>query len=345
MFKKLHDIAKEYVKKDFVQDKFDEIYPFGLSDLPNVKYKSFGEKNPDKTFYVIYREAMHSGFFSNFDCIVRHIKSIEGTNLIPVVDFKNFKTLYNEENPINDTQNAWEYYFEQPSGYSLEEVYQSKHVLFCDGQFPHNIKIKPEEINEAYKKAFKVKNYVLDLVNKYEEKFENNKVVGVHFRGKDMNICPNHWFGPTIKQMFKYTDEIITKYNIDKIFLITEEKLYLDAFIKKYGNMVIYSDALRVPKINIFNITPRENHRYLLGLEVLIDFILLLKCKGILSTKSNIGDIAKIINSDYDFSYYLYNGSNSKNRYIAKYLYRIKKLLPKGFGGLLDEIKIIENMG
>lgn len=340
MFKAIHDKARAYVQKDFVQDRFDGIYPFGLSDLPSVKYKSFGEKNPDKVFFVIYRTPYEAGFFSNFNHVVGFLKLIEGTSLIPVVDFENFKTFYNTEDPINGTKNSWEYYFEQLSPYSLEEVYQSKNVLFCDGKYPHSAKFTNEEKIEYFKRTFRVKQDILEQIKEYDKFFDDNRVLGVHFRGKDMNIFPGHPFAPSEKQMFKYTDEIIEKYKINKIFVATDEKTYLDNYIKRYGEMVFYANILRTEKINTFNINPRDNHRYLLGKEVLTDMLLLLKCNGLLHGDSNITGSAKVLNPDYEFSYCIYNGKNAKNKYAARYLYQIKKLLPKNFGGLSEEVTI-----
>lgn len=340
MFKKIHDALRKYIKKDFVQDKFNGIYPFGLNDIPFTKYKSFGEKNPDKVFYVIYRTPYEAGFFSNFSHVVGHLKLIEHTNFIPVVDFKNFKTFYNTEKPVNGTENSWEYYFEQPSKYSLDEVYQSKNVLFCGGQYPHGASFTADEAFKYYNEAFNVKKDILDIVKEYDKYFEGNKVLGIHFRGKDMNIFPDHPFGLSEEQMFKYTDEIIEKFGINKILIATDEKRYLDLYVKKYGDKVFFADNFRTEKINEFNINPRENHRYLLGREVLIDMLLLLKCNGLLHGSSNIPGIAKSLNPNYEFSYYVFNGKNAKNKYLARYLYRIKKVLPKNFGGLLDKVTI-----
>lgn len=343
MFKTIHDKFKKHVQKDFVQDKFDGNYPFGLNDEPLTRYKSFGEKNPDKVFYVIFREPFGSGFFSNFAHVVRHFKIAQDRNFIPVVDFKNFKTLYSTKNPINGTENAWEYYFKQVSPYSLDEVYQSKNVLFCSGEYPYKFEVTDEEDYEYSKKIFNVNQDILDTVREYEHEFENKRVLGVHFRGKEMNICPGHGFGPTEKQIFRYIDEMLDKYNMDKIFLVTEEKRYLDAVVKRYGEKVFYTNAFRIPNENSFNVNPRENHRYLLGREVLVDFLLLLKCKGLLHGGSCITCYAKLLNPDYDVRYQVHNGYNVSNKYVARYLYRIKKMLPKKLGGLLDEVIIVTN--
>lgn len=334
-----HYLLKE-IRKDFIKNNIDENDYFDLTNTPFVKYKSFGEKNPDKCFYVIYREPYEAGFFSNLAYVIRHLKLIEGTNLIPFVDFENFKTHYNNDKPINGTDNSWEYYFEQLSPYTAEDIYQSKNVLFCDGVYPHNVILTDEEKFKYYNKVFKIKPHIKEALAKYEKEFLNNKVLGIHFRGKDINSYPDHHFGPTEKQIFKYTDEIIEKFGINKIFIATDEKKYLENFEKRYADMVFYTDNFRTSGVNEFNVNPRENHRYLLGQEVLIDFILLLKCNGLLHSFSNIPRVAKVLNPHYEFTYQINNGVNSKNKYIAGFSYKIKKRLPSFLGGLLDEVEI-----
>ncbi len=342
-------LRRVFYKKEFVYDKFNKKYPFNIEKQLKGYVKSFGEKNPDKTFYVIWRDYLGSGFFSNFVQVLAHMKAAYDLGMTPVVDFKNFKTLYNEKTPVNGTENAWEYYFKQVSPYSLEEVYESKRVFFCNGITPTPEffnGLSTEEIlnkyrGETYKDFFEKHIHLQDDVKKELEKYShffNQRVLGVHFRGKEMNIAQLHPFGPTVEQMFRYVDEIIIKYEIEKIFMVTEEKDYLDLFIARYGDKVIYSDAFRVAKVNAYNlINPRPHHRYLLGMEVLIDSLLLAKCNGLLYSNSGPSvNAAKM--GDHEFTYCIDNGSNFRKWYLAKYAYRIKKLLPKSFGGLLDKI-------
>lgn len=317
--------------------------PFGLESISNYKYKSFGDKNPDKMFFVIWRECLGAGMFSNINHVLVFLFLLENTPFIPVVDFKNFKTLYNEDQLINETENSWEYYFKQVSDYSLDEIYQSKNVFFCDGKFPEGRFLPKFEDKYYYKKMkelFNPQDYIQELVKKFDKEFENNRVLGVHFRGQAMNISRNHGYGPTIEQMFKNTDEIIEKFNIDKIFVSTEDQGYLEAYIKRYGNKVFYADTYRTKYKNAYNIRPRENHMYLMGLEVLIDTILIMKCNGMLYGNSSITNAIKGMDEKFEFTYQIFNGINSNNRLWARFSYRIKKLLPAKFGGLKNEVII-----
>ena len=102
----------------------------------NIKYpqmseqkRTFGSKNPDITFYVIRpRTDCIEGLMSLFRNVLKQLSYADSHNYIPVVDFENYKTQYNDET-VKNTDNAWEYYFSQPSKYKLSDVYKSKNVI------------------------------------------------------------------------------------------------------------------------------------------------------------------------------------------------------------------------
>jgi hypothetical protein len=334
---------------DHVQDHFIANYPFRLKELPNLKLKSFGDKNPDKFFYVIWRDNIGSGFFSNLNLFLVHLEFAKKFNLIPVIDCENFPTIYNTKNPINNSKNSWQYYFHQPSPYTLQEVYQSKNVFFSNGFSINSQASLENHPDKNYRQAKQIfledvilQDNVKSELQKYDHHFnDNKKILAVHFRSKDMNTTQLHPFGPTTEQIFRYTDQMLEKYKIDKIFLACDDLEYFEMFLKKYGDKTFFVDSFRSKKINSFNINPRENHRYLLGLEVLLDALLLSKCSHFLRSSSNIADFASAI-GDHQATYNIDNGINSKKRYIARFSYGIKKYLPKNFFGLKDHLTIIE---
>jgi hypothetical protein len=334
----------KHVKEVFWKKGADNT--FDVKKFPMGYYKTFGDKNPDKTFYVIWLDNKGAGLFSNISFVLCHLKIALDAGMIPVVDFQNFKTHYNEKKPIHGTSNAWEYYFKPVSAYTLDDVYKSKNVFFCSGMYPVSMGYNMSEIegiSEIYKKYVILQPHVEDLIHSYVKKFNfNNKTLGVHFRGQDMKYAPGHPFPPTEKQMLKYTDELLKKYNLEKIFVVTIIQEYNDLFIGKYGDTVVYTESFRIRshKKNVFNISPREDHFYLLGLEVLIDVFLLSKCSGILCGDSNITEFAKFINPKFQFVYQIDNGFNSQNSLAARHLFSIKKLLPSSFGGLSDKVTI-----
>ena len=68
--------------------------------------------NPKKFFYVI-RRSPGAGLFSNFIYVLNHLVISEQNGFIPIIDMENFTTIYNEKEKIDNTFNAWEYYFEK----------------------------------------------------------------------------------------------------------------------------------------------------------------------------------------------------------------------------------------
>lgn len=105
---------------------------------------SYGNRNPDKTFLVIrpyYWSTNHWAYvrthlLSQYYIALQSLEYAEKHGWIPIVDWENYKVPHSESIPIHGTKNAWEYYFEQPSQYTLKEVYQSKHVILSYQNFP-----------------------------------------------------------------------------------------------------------------------------------------------------------------------------------------------------------------
>lgn len=326
----------------FINHQHDYSYEQLVLKECKLYARSFGGLNPDKLFYVIRRNGGGSGFFSNFVHVLSHIKIAENLEMIPVVDFENFKTYYNESHLINGKNNSWEYYFSQPAPYSLDEVYKSKYVFYSDGDFPWELWQRELRDKDNYKlvynKYIKILPEVIDSVRVYSDFFDA-KILGVHFRGKEMNYAINHPFGATVEQMFYYTDMLLEKYSLEKIFLLTEEKDYQDLFIRRYGKRVLLTNSFCVPKVNAYNIYPRENHKYLLGFEILRDALLLSKCSVMLCSESNVSEFARMI-GNHEAVYRIDNGFNSKNKIIARYLYSIKKILPASCGGLKNKLSV-----
>src|ERR1700730_324862 len=113
------------------------LLPFALERLPMGRMASFGSRNPGRVFYVIWRENFGSGFFSNLSHVLCHLMIANRLGMEPIIDFENFPTLYNEDEEVQGTRNAWEYYFHQTSAVPLREIYESHHVFLCDGKYPH----------------------------------------------------------------------------------------------------------------------------------------------------------------------------------------------------------------
>lgn len=94
-----------------------------------------GRMNPDKTFYVIRSRIDTWGLIACYNHVLGHIKLALEQGYIPVVDMRNYPNTYLDPKKLHK-ENSWEYYFYQPTEYSLEEAYRSRHVILMDGMPP-----------------------------------------------------------------------------------------------------------------------------------------------------------------------------------------------------------------
>jgi hypothetical protein len=316
-----------------------------LGNAQECIVKSFGDKNPDKVFFVIRQEGLGRGLFSILSGVICYLDFADRCGFIPVVDFEYFKTEYNQDEYIEGTKNAFEYYFLPVSSVKLDEVYSSRCVVLSGNGYPKGYNYTIANIPGLYKtfyKYIKIRPEIESLVNISKSSF-TNKVLGVHFRGQEMRTAAGHWFPPSNKQMFKAIDTMMQREPFDCIFVCTEDKRLLKILENKYPGMVISNDHFRTQSINAYKINPRKNHKYLLGREVLIDMLCLSKCDALISCSSNVAWMARFINNKlYSASIFINNGPNSNYWPLAKVLWTIKNILPAKLGGFkLDEKTIV----
>ena len=310
-----------------------------LNLKPFKKY-SFGQKNKNKSFLVINRSP-GAGIFSNVTFVINYFLYSKKRDLIPMVDMENFPTIYNEKNKINYTLNAWEYYFQNLNKYKLKDIYKSKNVYFTDSNFIKgmHLDINTNNLRKNFR-IIKIKKQLLKKKKNYYQKnfLKTDKILGVHFRGSTYKTARGHAFPPTIKIMKEEIKKVLNEYNYNKIFLVTEETEYLREIKKEFGNICYYYNSFRMNKLDSFKIYPRKNHRYKLGEETIIETLTLSKCDGLIFIKSNVISAAINLSKKKQNKHELFLGYNSRNKFIARWLWYIKRLLPKYIGGL----KIIE---
>lgn len=284
------------------------------------KYCSFGEMNPDKTFYIIRPTSKIEGLLSLFFMVMRNIAYAEENGFIPIVDFLNYETQYNCDRLINNTHNAWEYYFKQVSDISLDEVYKSKNV-FVSGWGRPDSKCTifkndySEEINNERKTFIAKYTGIQETINEKVIDFcEDNfteEVLGVYVRGTDyLRLRPKgHPIQPPLEDVMEKVKEYVGKYNIKKIFLVTEDYGIFEAFKKSFGEMVFSSDDFYIKdyKDDFLYSCLSEKDPFEKGANYLIKMLILAKCPYLVSTLTN-GSLFSLAISENEFKdKYIFN--------------------------------------
>ncbi len=331
---------KKKIYKYFNQFKFRNSVLFNKKNFLKLnnetQYKSrrysFGSKNHNKIFYVIKRSP-GAGLFSNFIFVLKNINYALKKNYIPIVDMKNFPTKYNEKKNIYNTKNIWELYFDQLTNYDLSEVYRSKNVIICSNTFAVSLNdFNDYNLKKIFRNKIKINNKIIEEANKFYKKYfsKNKKVIGIHIRGTDQKITPNHYLPPTIFDIYRIIEKEINLDSKIKFFIITEEKKYLETLKKKFNNKIFYFDSFRANKIREFNNSKRRFHRNKLGVESLKESVVFSYCNKIYYCKSNIPLFSILLQNKIKIKKELFNGINSKNQIFAYYKWYIT-VLPISF--------------
>ena len=318
-----------------------------------LKFKTLGPLNENTYFIVIRQGSQGRGLFSLLSALICWVDFAKKNQLVPIIDFKNFKTVYNENDLINGTLNSFEYYFKPLNKYTLDEVYQSKNVCFSSNSFPENYNyniLENKHLFDLYKKHFVFNNQTQRYLNDVKKEFSNLKILGVHFRGKEMRTAGGHMYPPTFKQIKFAINKMLLFYNYQKIFVSSEDFNLIRILQKEYPGKIIYNkNYYRSTYGNAYLEYPRKMHKFKLGREVVADVFILSQCDSIIySISSNVPAFAHFLNKDnYKRVINIINPYNF-NRFKIYYLsWYIKRLFPSFlFGFKLDEkaIKIIDKI-
>ena len=146
----------------------------------------------------------------------------------------------------------------------LDEVYRSRRVFFCSGDYPRGYTFTTNAEYRAFVAAhISLKVPIRERIAGYAGEFSTGDVLGIHFRGKEINTAPGHSFGPTAEQIVRHADRLLDSGDLNRIFLVTEEQIFVDLLRRRYGPRLFFTDAFRSAKVNSYNLNPRPLHRYL----------------------------------------------------------------------------------
>lgn len=285
------------------------------------KKKSFGNKNKDKTIYIIRpnTEDGIQGLMSLFVQVMRKIDYANKKGYISYVDFKNYRTQY-----YDGKNNCWDYFFTQPSKITIDEAYNSKNVilsgvtlkanedvtLFKDSIFFNDKLCK--YCNNLIWKNIKISDKVNKIVDKEKDKINIENSIGVYIRGTDYTkLQPTgEYIQPNIEEVIEKISEFEKKYPDSNIFLVTEDKKNYDKLKENFR------DKLKIVSYDTFIENYNEN-KYLSesnylesnlksrGEKYLAKIVLLSQCKFLISSIT-YGSIAA----------YAINGNKFKEKYI-----------------------------
>lgn len=274
---------------------------------------SLGDENPDKIFYVIRGIDHHAKHYrgvamnllANYSYVLAHMIYADKRGWLPIIDQIHDPVNTKEDFSIHGTENPWEYFWQQPIPYSLEEIFRSKHVVlskrswYLPGDLGYSAQKHQDKnlLREYHQLAERVplnqqtQQYIDAAVKKF---FPNGKrILGISMRRggcarEDVYHAPNHPIQPTPEEMLTVVQDKAKLWNIDFVFLATEEQLYIDFFSNALKDKLIYLPRKRY--IGWKKYTERENplyqpgYRYQTALDYLTEMEMLARCQCLIGS-------------------------------------------------------------
>jgi hypothetical protein len=246
------------------------------------------------------------GFAGNIFIVLNALTHIpENSKLF--VDMEKNECVCTEKNTtIFNTNNCWEYYFDQI------KINNSEEYIILDSLIPANIHYEnrsmflyPKNFNHIKNKfynSFQLKKELKDLLDiYYNEKIKDKVTLGVQIRLTDMkhhhNVSSVDLYITKIKEILNERPEI------QQIFLATDDNRVFSNVKSNISIPVIwYEDMFRAdnsnPHLNPYDRynSDRDLHKYKLGVECIQEIFTLAKCDYLLKAdKSAVSIVACIL--------------------------------------------------
>lgn len=264
---------------------------------------SYGELNPDKTIYIIRTINPGVGLGSILTSVLEKLLYCDKKKYYPVIDLQNYDNVYLEAGNIGK-ENAWEYYFKQPSGISISEAYKSKNVILSDtapiierfhidSEFYKNHK-QFANIRQIFDKYIILNDDTQAYVNLYIEKMfvGKNNILGILVRGTDyVNRKPlGHPRQPSVDTVIADAKEAMKKYNCDAVYLSTEDENILNTFKLEFPEMIFLERKYVSSSDNscVANIINESTSPRIAGLQYLCQICALCRCNYLILSKTTI---------------------------------------------------------
>ena len=244
--------------------------PYGYKSIDEERHKVInmqvhvlGDNNKGKVIMLLENQSHHAGFCAIWVYILNRLSFSDKMGFYHVIDWEESE-FYQEDHPIHGSTSIFEYYFEQPSGISLADARKSNFVVY-DWNSPEY----------GYNDAFHVgDNNDYRFTDKDVEQFAKIQRKYIHLH----------------KEI-----ELSIKDQVEKLFQGKTNVIGVHA--RGADTKIGYEDVIRSTStiMNCFIEEKRENHHYLLGLEIIRDVYTLAACRGFVCGMSYVGFIVQII--------------------------------------------------
>lgn len=309
----------------------EKIQQISFINEPYTKWKwrerkvCLGNAYPDKTFFIVRRANCKVGLFSHVMTNMGLVDYALKKGYIPVIDMQNGMNNYLERDKIGK-ENAWEYYFQQPCGYSLEDIKNARNVILSNGlitkesQYPDFRIAEDKELFDYWHPLFQnylkpAKGILAELEKAKETFLRGEKTLGILARGTDYVTSKpkGHPIQPTAEQIIAKAEEVMEACSCRKIYLATEDAAIYRKLKAAFGDRLTAPEAERYETAENENIndlvTRNDKDKVQKGKEYLLSILLLAECSCLVAGNAGGTHGALLMGKGYEYQYIFQLGS------------------------------------
>lgn len=301
---------------------YDEVmsFTFMFSD-----YRNLGKLNPDKKFFVMDGYYSKLGLFTIFSKVETCARYAKSKGMIPIIRLTMSNNSFYSDKQGED---IWRKFYNQPEGYTLEEVMNSRHVFFSPGFY--NGSVQSAIMNSGSNSTLLTwpNGIFNDRIKSYIRKKQKaflpcpQKTLGVLARGTDFvnTHLHNHPIHASKELICQKIDEVWETWgDFEYIYVATEDASYCKYFKERYGDKVFFTDQERyVTKkdqllAELHTAADIKRAGFDLGAEYILSINLLSKCNSLIASGgcSGVGEALKENGGKYENVYIFNLGKNA----------------------------------
>ena len=258
-------------------------------------YREEGELNNNKKFFVINGFYGSLGLFTLLSKVETCALYAKNKGFVPVIRLTRMNGSFYSDYSGDD---VWDKFFNQPEEYTIEEIMKSKHVYYSPGFYNGTVMsgIMKKYCNTDIKLRWAdgiYNNKVKAIINRERQRFLPfpERTLGVLARGTDYTKSHphNHPIHASIELLCEKIDEVMIEWNLEYIYVATEDASYCKYLEKRYRGKVYFTDQKRYEVENgqfLVDMHKLQKNRpgFELGLEYILAINLLSKCNSLVAT-------------------------------------------------------------
>jgi len=338
IIKKLFYLIKliySFIKNRNEREKIISNYKFRFKW--RERKECYGNENRKKIFFIIRRISEFEGHFSMINTVLGHLEKADKKKYIPIIDMKNYYSSLWQNEDRKYLENAWEYFYEQPCGYTLNDIKKSKNIIYSQGFYPKNSpsysdialnKDKISKLNKLYNKYIilndKTKKYIYHYIDNYQIKTKSVLAVSIrrgiewgHLMGYPAYSCYSKH--PSLEKVINETKKIFKLWNCEKIFLSIDDQEGLEIFKDVFNGKISYIDRERSEyfkngkplnieerRLNHILKQSKKENLYYREAKYLSEIYIISQCSNLICTNTSANATVLILNGNKFKNVYLF---------------------------------------